>query len=127
MNKKGTLHILHIEDDTTHAELIRYTLRHSGLDCRVTLAMSRKECTTALQTGDIDIVLSDNSGYDFSGLEILETIRKEYPSLPFLLLSGSFEGKDLQALKAAGVAECLLKSDLDELVPAIRRVMKDKT
>ncbi|MGH8371570.1 MAG: response regulator [Gammaproteobacteria bacterium] len=127
MDKKEALRILHIEDDAAHAELIRYTLLHSDLNCDITQVMSRKECMRALHEGAVDIVLSDNSGYDFSGLEILETIRKKYPGLPFLLLSGSFEGKDVQALKATGVAECLLKSDLAKLAPTIRSVMKGKT
>lgn len=124
MDNKGCLHILHIEDDPVHAELIRRTLLRSDLNCRITLALSRRDCIKALHEGKVDLVLSDNSGYDFEGLEILRTVRKEYPDIPFLLLSGSFEGKDLQALKAEGVAECLLKSDLAELVPAIQRRIK---
>lgn len=119
-----TLHILHIEDDAAHAELVRYALTHSGLDCKITLAMSRAECMAALHTGKVDVVLSDNSGYDFEGLEILHTVRKECPGIPFFLLSGTFDGKNIAALKAAGVTECLLKSELERIVPAIRRAIR---
>ncbi len=122
MSKK--LHILHIEDDAGDAELIRQTLLRSELDCDVTLAMSRAEYTEALQKGGIDLILSDNRGYDFDGLEVLRTVRRQHPHIPFLFLSGSFEGKDLERLKNEGASDCLLKTDTEILVPAIQRALR---
>jgi signal transduction histidine kinase/CheY-like chemotaxis protein len=118
------LHILHIEDDPVDAELIRQTLLRSGLDCAISLAMSRAEYTQALQAGGIDLILSDNRGYDFDGLEVLRTVRRHYPHIPFLFLSGSFEGKDMESLKSEGATDCLLKSDTEVLVPAIQRALR---
>jgi signal transduction histidine kinase/CheY-like chemotaxis protein len=123
MNMRKKLHILHIEDDEVDAELIRQTLLRSELDCDITLAMSRAEYTQALQGGGIDLILSDNRGYDFDGLEVLRTVRRHYPQIPFLFLSGSFEGKDLELLKGEGACDCLLKSDVEAIVPAIRRAL----
>ena len=122
MSAQG-LHILHIEDDEVDAELVRQTLLRSDLGCHVTLAMSRAEYTAALQRGGVDLILSDNRGYDFDGLEVLRTVRRHHPSVPFLFLSGSFEGKDTDKLKAEGASDCLLKSDSEILVPAIRRAL----
>ncbi|HEY3859227.1 MAG TPA: ATP-binding protein [Gammaproteobacteria bacterium] len=118
------LHILHIEDDAVDAELIRQTLLRSDLDCHITLAMSRAEYTQALAKGGIDIILSDNRGYDFDGLEVLRTVRRQHPHIPFLFLSGSFEGKDLEHLKSEGASDCLLKTDMEVLVPAIQRALR---
>ncbi|HEY1992032.1 MAG TPA: response regulator, partial [Gammaproteobacteria bacterium] len=105
------------------AELIRQTLLRSDLDCRLTLAMSRQQYLDALDRGDVDLILSDNRGYDFDGLEVLRLVRRNHPGVPFLFLSGSFEGKDLQRLKAEGASDCLLKSDMEALVPAIRQAL----
>ncbi len=127
MDTTGRLHILHIEDDMMQAELIRRTLERSGLACHVTLALSRDEYLDALQEGGVDLVLSDSRGFDFDGLEVLRVVRRYHPELPFFFLSGSFEGKDVTALKAEGAAECLLKSDLTALVPAIRRALGRET
>ncbi|HEY1773758.1 MAG TPA: ATP-binding protein [Gammaproteobacteria bacterium] len=118
------LHILHIEDDPVDAELIRQTLLRSELDCAISLAMSRAEYTQVLQAGGIDLILSDNRGYDFDGLEVLRTVRRHHPHIPFLFLSGSFEGKDMERLKAEGASDCLLKSETELLVPAIQRALK---
>ena len=123
MEKPQALHILHIEDDPVDAELVRQTLLRSDLDCRISLAMCRAEYTQALQQGGVDLILSDNRGYDFDGLEVLRTVRRHHPGIPFLFLSGSFEGKDLGQLKAEGASDCLLKSDSEILVPAIRRAL----
>ncbi|HEX2667178.1 MAG TPA: ATP-binding protein [Gammaproteobacteria bacterium] len=124
MERPGNLHILHIEDDEVDAELIRQTLLRSGLGCRITLAMSRSAYLDALQKGGVDLILSDNRGYDFDGLEVLRSVRRHHPDIPFLFLSGSFEGKDLKRLKAEGAADCLLKTDLDALAPAIGRALE---
>jgi hypothetical protein len=124
MDMSLKLHILHIEDDPVDAELIRQTLLRSELACAISLAMSRAEYTKALQAGGIDLILSDNRGYDFDGLEVLRTVRRHYPHIPFLFLSGSFEGKDLERLKAEGASDCLLKSETELLVPAIQRALK---
>ncbi|HSN18127.1 MAG TPA: ATP-binding protein [Gammaproteobacteria bacterium] len=123
MEKSQPLHILHVEDDEVDAELIRQTLLRSDLDCRLTLAMSRDEYLRALDKSDVDLILSDNRGYDFDGLEVLRLVRRNHPSVPFLFLSGSFEGKDLERLKAEGANDCLLKSDAEALVPAIHRAL----
>jgi signal transduction histidine kinase/CheY-like chemotaxis protein len=124
METSQALHILHIEDDPVDAELVRQTLLRSELGCRISLAMSRAEYTQALLGGGVDLILSDNRGYDFDGLEVLRTVRRQHPHIPFLFLSGSFEGKDLEQLRAEGASECLLKSESEILVPAIRRALQ---
>ncbi|MGE5624486.1 MAG: response regulator [Bacillota bacterium] len=121
MNADKSLHILHIEDDESHAEMIWKALDKSGLDYRVTLVMTRESYKNALREGDVDIVLSDSRGYDFEGVDALRYVRKNYPGIPFLFLSGSYVCRDPNVLKAEGAAECLLKGQLRGLVPAIQR------
>lgn len=124
MEKSPGLHILHIEDDEVDAELVRQTLLRSDLACRITLAMSRQQYLDALEKGDVDLILSDNRGYDFDGMEVLRLVHRKHPEVPFIFLTGSLEGKDLQRLKAEGASDCLLKSDMEVIVPAIRRAVQ---
>lgn len=124
MDATGRLHILHIEDDKVHAELIRRVLAKSGLDCRITLALSRDEYLDALQAGGIDLILSDSRGYDFDGLEVLRSVRRHHADIPFIFVSGSYDRRPVGMLKSEGAADCLLKSDLDAIAPAIRRTMQ---
>lgn len=127
MDPTGRLRILHIEDDKVHAELIRRVLAKSGLECSITLALCRDEYLDALQEGGIDVILSDSRGYDFDGLEALRLVRRHHPGIPFLFVSGAYDSKPPDFLKAEGAAECLLKSDLDAIAPAIRRAVRSGT
>ena len=126
MNRKGTIRILHIEDDEPDAELVRLALLKAGLPCDVHLARSRKECLAALAGGTFDLVLSDSHGHDFKDVDILRLVHEHLPAVPFIFLSGSFDDRDPEALKAEGASECLLKDDLDALMPAIRRTLQDR-
>jgi CheY-like chemotaxis protein len=126
VDKTGTARILHIEDDPVDAELISLALQRAGLPCDIHLASSRKECLAALESGEFDLVLSDSHGHDFKDLDILRLVHDHLPDIPFIFLSGSFDDRDPETLKAEGATECLLKDDLDELAPAIKRVLQDR-
>ena len=123
MDKTGRLRILHIEDDPADAELTSRALLASDLDCDIRLAMSQRDCLAILEQGGLDLILSDSRGYDFSGRDILRRVRQRMPQVPFIFLSGSFENIDPETLKAEGAADCLLKDELDKLVPAIRAAL----
>lgn len=123
MNGDGSLHILHIEDDESHAESIWKVLDASGLDYHVTLVSRRGSYEKTLKDGGVDVVLSDSRGLDFEGEEALRQVHANYPRLPFLFLSGSYASRDPQGLKAEGATECLHKGHLHDLVPIIRRAV----
>lgn len=123
MGEARTVRILHIEDDPPDAELVGHALRRAGLDCDILVASSRRECIAALESDTFDLILSDSHGYDFKGLDLLVLVRQHLPDAPFLFLSGSYDDTDPEMLKAEGATDCLLKDDLDTLVPAIRRAL----
>ena len=123
MAKEGSLDILHVEDNPAHAELVRRALRKSGMGCDVHLVMSFEEYNRALQKQAPDVVLCDNHGLDFEGTEALKLLQKLHPHVPFLFVCGSFDAGTASALKTAGAADCVLKSDLSTLARAIRRAL----
>lgn len=123
MGEATKVRILHIEDDPPDAELVEHALRRAGLDCEIHVARSRRECLAALESDTFDLVLSDSHGYDFTGLDLLLLVRQHLPDAPFLFLSGSYDDTNPEMLKAEGATDCLLKDDLDTLVPAIQRAL----
>lgn len=123
MSKTGSLRILHVEDDKAHAELIRHALADAALACDIQLTMTRGEFVRALEQAAPDLILSDNRGFDFDGLEALRLAHGRYPQVPFLFVSSSFAGKDTDALIAAGASHFVLKSDLDNLATVIRHTL----
>ena len=124
MSATGRLHILHIEDDAAHAELVRRALEKSGLPCEVHLVMSRQEYLDALDAKRPDVILSDTRGLDFEGLEALRHARRRSRLIPFVFVSSYSDDEHVTRLKAEGATDFLLKTQLDRLPSVIQRALE---
>src|SRR5579871_380806 len=124
MSETGSLHILHIEDDPAHAELVRRALQKSGLAFDIRLVMSYQEYLDALDEGRPDVILSDTRGVDFEGLEALRHVRRRSRRVPFVFVSSSADEMKLLRLKAEGATDCVAKSELDKLASVIQRALE---
>jgi len=122
---KTPLHILHLEDDPRDATLIQSALKADGITCVTTCVQNRNDFVAALEGGGIDLVLSDFSLPAFDGLSAVEIVRRRWPVLPVILVSGSLgEERAIDSLKS-GATDYVLKERLARLVPAVRRAMKE--
>ena len=124
MSETGSLHILHIEDDPAHAELVRRALEKSGLACDIRLVMSRQEYLDALDAGRPDVILSDTRGVDFEGLEALRHARRRSRRVPFVFVSSNSDEQKVERLKAEGATDFVLKSQLSKLSSVIQRALE---
>jgi signal transduction histidine kinase/CheY-like chemotaxis protein len=124
LSETGSLHILHIEDDPAHAELVRRALQKSGLTFDIHLVMSEQEYLNALDTARPDVILSDTRGLDFEGLDALRHVRRRSRRVPFVFVSSHSDDKNLERLKAEGATDCVLKSELDRLPAVIQRALE---
>ena len=124
MSETGSLHILHVEDDPAHAELVRRALQKSGLDCDIRLVMSRDEYLDALDAERPDVILSDTRGVDFEGLEALRHARRRSRRVPFLFVSSSTDDKHIARLRAEGATDFVRKAELGSLASVILRAME---
>jgi hypothetical protein len=124
VSQTGSLHILHIEDDPAHAELVRRALQKSGLPCDIRLVMSYREYLDALDESRPDVILSDTRGVDFEGLDALRHVRRRSRRLPFVFVSSSSDETKLLRLKAEGATDCIAKSELDKLASVIQRALE---
>ena len=88
--------ILIVDDDRTQAEDFAVLLRSAG--CDVSLAGNGKEATDLLRLGLPDVVLTDLDMPVMDGLELVRTIRREYPALPVILMTAT--GTEAVAAKA---------------------------
>lgn len=124
MDEIKILRVLHLEDDEHDADLVQRELKQADPTCEVRVVESRSEYLSALETGDFDLVLSDSKIADIDGLSALQIARQRYPGVPFLFVSGSFEGKrNVEALKIAGATDCVLKSELAKLGHKLQRAL----
>jgi two-component system, NarL family, invasion response regulator UvrY len=76
---------------------------------------------------DWDVVITDISMPDKSGLEVLQQIRRDYPKLPVLILSAHSEDQyAIRSLKAGASGYLCKDSASEELVNAVRRILMGK-
>ena len=57
------------------------------------------------------------------GAQVLEALRRDWPALPVVIVSGSLTDQLPAELLDAGAAACLDKVDLAGLVPVVRDAM----
>src|SRR5215471_20253521 len=122
---KTRLQVLHLEDSTTDAELIRSALNHDGFECEVVYADSEETFIAALARTPFDIILADHTLPSFDGVSALAIANERSPNTPFIFVSGTM-GEDLaiDCLKA-GATDYVLKQRLRRLGPAIRRALDE--
>ncbi len=119
------IRILHLEDEAGDRELIARLLHSSGLDCAITAVETRDEFLGALQQEDWQLILSDFALPDFDGFSALKLARQLAPQVPFLFVSGVIgEERAVETLKS-GATDCVLKSRLERLAPAVRRALQE--
>jgi hypothetical protein len=121
----SSVHILHLEDDATDAELMRLALRKAGVDGEVIRVASEQDFVAALERGGFDLILADYHLPSFDGLTALKLARGKCPEVPFLFLSG-FLGEEvaLESLKQ-GATDYVFKHNLKRLGPAVRRALQE--
>ncbi|MGD0206243.1 MAG: response regulator [Verrucomicrobiota bacterium] len=122
---KTPLHILHLEHDRNDAGLVQAALEAEGIACTVECVESRADFVTALERGNVDLILSDYSLPAFDGLSALEIARTKWPAIPFIIVSGT-PGEELaiESLKR-GATDYVLQQQLSRIVPAVRRAMQE--
>jgi two-component system cell cycle sensor histidine kinase/response regulator CckA len=122
---KTPLHILHLEDSESDAELIAAMLKAGNFDCQIVWAKRRSDFETALDKGPFDVILSDYSLPAFDGLTALQLAQTKWPEVPFVFVSGTIgEERAVEILKQ-GATDYVLKDRLTRLVAVIRRSMME--
>jgi PAS domain S-box-containing protein len=88
---RGSETVLLVEDDGTVRELARRVLQENGH--RVIEAASAEEALNAVSAGSdvVDLLLSDVVLPGLSGLDLAVALRRRWPSLKVLLMSGSVD------------------------------------
>ena len=114
--------ILVVDDEELIAKSSRLTLHELGYaaesETQVLRALNRLE----RDPHAFDLVISDQTMPEMTGLEFAERVRQLRPDLPVLLASGYSTALTSERLRAAGVRELLPKPfSLDAMVLAIRR------
>ncbi|MES2693862.1 MAG: response regulator [Verrucomicrobiota bacterium] len=121
----SALHILLLEDNAPHAELIEHFLRNAGLQFSLTRIESREDYLEQLEQRPPDLILSDYALPAFDGYAALAIARERVPDTPFIFVTGTMgEEVAIETLKN-GATDYVLKTRLARLGPAVHRALRE--
>lgn len=115
------LKVLIVEDSDDDAQLILQELKNSGYLSNVKRVETSDDMKKALEIQKWDIIISDYSMPNFTGIEALEIFREFHIDIPFILVSG-FIGEEtaVWAMKR-GASDYIMKKNIKKLGPTIKR------
>ncbi|MFH2050598.1 MAG: response regulator [bacterium] len=119
------IRVLHIDDEVEFLESMRKVLERRNMS--VTIAESGELALNLLKECMIDVAIVDVKMPGMNGLEVLSRIKKEYPYIEVILLTGhpSVEAA-MEGIKL-GANEYLKKPpEIDDLVATIRRLYNNR-
>ena len=114
-----------VADDETIIRLDLKTLLEEYKMCSsADIAVTGKECTKKLDRNEYDIILLDINLPDVSGIDLCETIHKNYPGIKILALTSFSEFTCVNNMMTNGASGYVLKNAMpEEIIKGIETVM----
>ncbi len=117
--------ILVVDDDRNIAELLSEMLTRFGYECR--WAGNGKEALQLLQENTVSIVLTDMKMPVMDGMELLREIKKNYPLIDVICMTGHGGSYTFTDVIKAGASDFILKPfGEDEVEAKINRVIRER-
>jgi len=115
--------ILVVDDEADIRELLSLTLARMGLDAHC--AASTDEAFALLTKNSYDLCLTDMRLRDGDGLQVLEHVSRNHPSMPVAVITAHGSAENAVAALKAGAFDYLAKPvSLDQLRTLVRSALK---
>lgn len=114
--------VLHVDDDRSVLDLTAAFLNRELDEVSVTTATSPQVALDRLDAGQFNCVISDYEMPGMDGFELFETIREEYPLVPFILYTGKGSEEIASQAVNAGVTGYFQKGGADQQRRLVNRV-----
>ncbi|MFB6361224.1 MAG: PAS domain S-box protein [Halobacteriales archaeon] len=105
----GSVQVIHVDDDRGFAGMTANFIERQEERLNVETTTDPDEALEHIRTNDVNCVVSDYDMAEQSGIEFLETVREEYPDLPFILYTGKGSEEVASEAISAGVTDYLQK------------------
>jgi DNA-binding NtrC family response regulator len=117
-------HILVVDDEDALRMVLSSELSSSGYE--VTTAADGDEAITVVQNKKFDLVLLDIKMPKVDGFEVLKFIKKNFPTVKVIMLTGFADLKNAIESKKHGAEDFVSKPyDLVDLLTTIERVLSE--
>jgi CheY-like chemotaxis protein len=114
------LRVLHLEDNSLDAELIRNELEEHDIHCNFTQIHNRQAFEAELQKGRVDLILSDSQLPGFDTMSALALTRQRFQNLPFIFVSGSTSFNVKGEAFRKGATDFIGKDNLPKLARVVQ-------
>jgi two-component system, NtrC family, response regulator AtoC len=119
------LTILAVDDEPNMRRLLEISLRQAGY--RAISAGNGREALERIQQEQVDLVVSDLHMPGMNGLQLLETLRKQYEHLPLIMVTAQGEIKTAVEAMKLGASDYILRPfELETLEVAIEKALTVK-
>jgi len=119
------IRVLIAEDSEDDCDLLVRELRRGGYEVQFERVYTAKDLEAACDSREWDLIFSDFSMPQFSGVDALALVRKKQPDVPFIFVSGTIGEETAVAAMRNGAQDYLMKGKLNRLVPAVQRELRD--
>ena len=111
--------IMIVDDEREIRELLSRHFRYLGYD--VTLASDGMDALAKMEDERVDIVISDIKMPRMDGVMLLERLRREYPMVRVIMMTGYVVQEAILACMREGAETCIFKplEDLTEMEKAV--------
>lgn len=120
------LRVLHLETNPQDADRIEALLVDGGLSCTIQRVETRRTFTSALNDGQVDLILAAFSLHGFDEWSALEVAQQVAPDVPFIFISAAQAETLCIEHMDRGATDCISKDGLGRLVPSVRRVLRER-
>ncbi|HEU5408283.1 MAG TPA: response regulator [Nitrospira sp.] len=120
------LQVLHLETDPHDTDRIETLLTDGDLSCAIRRVETRRAFTSALNDGQMDLILAEFSMPEFNEGAALELAQETAPDIPFIFVSASLTETACIEQMQRGATDCIPKESLARLVPSVRRVLREQ-
>ncbi len=121
--------VLLVDDEAPVRKPIALSLKHAGFD--VVEAEDGRQAVDALNAGDnplrVDAILCDIRMPNVNGVDAIAYFRRQYPSVPIVVLTGYPDVELAVSLLKMGVADYLLKPiGKQDLLQVVKRAVESR-
>jgi DNA-binding NtrC family response regulator len=116
-----------LEGDEDDVILQQRALNKSGLSFVSKRVVAREDFLRELTNFKPDIILSDYLLPAFDGISALSIVQLTTPDIPFIFVTGRTGEEIAIEMFKRGAFNCVLKTNLSKLGPAVKHAMKHAT
>jgi len=116
--------ILIVDDELPLAQMAGKVLEKLGYQVEVTAEPVKALATIRSAPKHFDLLITDMTMPDLTGMELADGVHQEYPGIPIILMTGFFTKQGQEQVQSAGIREVLLKPiTMRNLGEAVHRLL----